>query len=238
MTINRGTRHGSTGSRTVRAAVVASLALGLGAYSAPGAAAHGGTHEVTVSPGVAAGTTTSGPYTALGIPSLTGVGYLAVGTTLPSLLEHVRADGRDPATVKIYDQAGRRLDITTGRAVTAAGAAVGDGIRKRLGTAAEKLRKRGCTADEVSVLTVPAGSVQSVARRAGQVLQALEAPYTTGARGPVVDWPSKPGPATVAPSSAGDVDAADLRDCMAGLSPLGHHKRGYLHNVWHRVTGT
>lgn len=243
-------------------ALLTAVVLAIGVFSAPCAAAHPGTHGLQApatsdaeansdsglflsASGEDAKPTEGGPYIALGKPNLGGVGYLAVQETFIGLLKHVQEDDRSPNELRMFNVAGQRLDVTTGRPVptptsaadAADAATISKSIRTRFSAVADKLRKGGCTSTEVSILVFPKTSAKRTAERSLQVLAALEEPDSAKSRRPILVDATEP-KLIKPPADDGAVDVTALRNCLSRLTPIGSHKAGYLHNVWHRIVGS
>jgi len=164
------------------------------------------------------------PYIALGFENAPGplnAHYLAAAEDVETLLQHLADDHKTPSGVQVFDAYGRLLSInTSGAEVTpnapVRGDWVAEAVRTTLNAAGRRLVARGCPAEQVSpIFSLPdgLGPAESIAR----ALTAL------------AEFPEEDPPPSHPPYSP-------LYPYLFAISP--DHDAGWLHNLWHEITGT
>lgn len=171
--------------------------------------------------------------------------YVASSKTVEQLFQHLAVDGHLPDGIQIFDARGRLVSIAGGQARIldtgdVAEAEVAEAVRATVEVARKHLLARGCTPVEVAAMLLPPNSaladVLAVSRPLGAEVglsdhSHLPDPAHVGAAG----LPGRP-PSDLAPP--GKLPATDLRNCLVRVEPVTGHRDNWLHNLWHRISGS
>lgn len=179
------------------------------------------------------------PFIALGAAdphdptsSLRSAGYFAITQDVETLRKHLTDDHRAFDSVQVYDVRGRLLRFENAQAqviahLPARKSQVAQAVRRILGDAARQLLNLGCTRREVSALYLRTSGLSQTVTSAAELM---------------AEFPGYYDPRPTKQSAATDM----LRRCLYRFEPTKPvdptlpvpHPAGWLHNLWHRITGS